>query len=1042
MFDFRYHKSIEFLHVNCEAPRAYFVPYDTKEKALSGNRADSDHLVSLCGDWDFKFYRNESELDDFLCDSFSTDGFDTITVPRSWQTVLDRGYDTPQYTNANYPFPFDPPHVPADNPCALYRRTLTLTENALKKDIFINFEGVDSCFYLFVNGEFAGYSQVSHSSSEINITHLLHAGVNTFCVVVFKWCDGSYLEDQDKFRFSGIFREVFLLLRDKQHLKDVYLRPSLSADYSVGELRIETLANTKTEYEYSLVSPCGEVIASGIANSETVPIISVDAPKLWSDETPALYTLLLHAGEEYLSFPFGFKDLKIRNAIVYINGKKVKARGMNRHDSHPILGSSTPYEHMLEDLYVMKRHNINTVRTSHYPNDPRFTELCDRLGFYVVDEADNEPHGAIYINNWDYFTDSDEWKDAFLDRCERLFERDKNHVCVIMWSVGNEMGVGKNQVRAYEYFHRRQPECLVHCEDSSRRHSYYHLGAYSDRYDSKRDFYPPIEERCADVTSYMYWDTDLCLNLYLKSKDPFYSNMPLFLCEYSHAMGLGPGDLYDYWKVIWNTDRFFGGCIWEFTDHSVATGDDIYNSPKYVYGGDFGEATHDSNFCVDGMVFPDRRPHTGLKEYKQVIKPFCITDASLKDGYFCIKNRRFFKNLDDCSIYWSIERDGKILKQGLIPSPNVKPQNSRRFALDISGIDARLGGELTVTLKSNFATEWADASFEIGFEQISFEPEISLKPALVDTIGANRTLSVNESTYSVSVSASEKVYTISKLSGLITSINDNGKEMLASPIKPTIWRSPTDNDRKIAPIWIERRYDRMVVDCRGTQIEQISDKCVKIRTTLTMSAYSRKPALTLDTTYTVFADGGLVVDTLVSHTPDVRGGKLFELPRFGFEFTMPEHSEYISYFGRGEVENYSDLYHASKLGIYKTTASKNFEHYIKPQENSAHGATRWMTVSNATGQGLCVLSIDKPFSFNCSHFSSLDLSSTAHDFELVPRKETVVNIDYAHAGIGSNSCGPVLDAKYKLIDKEFKFSFRLLPANVNDVALAKEYGRK
>ncbi|MBP3369733.1 MAG: hypothetical protein J6L85_03175 [Clostridia bacterium] len=677
MFEFKYHKSLEYLHVGCQKPRSYFVPYGTKQKALAQNRADSERFISLCGDWNFRFYPSEAQIDDFLCEDFLTEGFDTITVPRSWQTVLDAGYDKPQYTNVVYPFPFDPPHVPAQNPCALYTRTLTLTEKALEKEVFINFEGVDSCFYLFVNQRFAGYSQVSHSTTEINISHLLHAGVNTFSVVVFKWCDGSYLEDQDKFRFSGIFREVYLLLRDEKHLSDVYLRPALAPDYLTATLGVEALAKDEVEYEYSLIAPSGEQIACGRAKSTDVPVISVDAPALWSDETPLLYTLLIHAGGEYLSFPFGFKDLKIKNGIVFINGKKVKARGMNRHDSHPILGSATPYGHMLEDLYIMKRHNINTVRTSHYPNDPRFTELCDRLGFYVIDEADNESHGATVVNHWDYFTDSDEWKDAFLDRCERLFERDKNHVCVIMWSVGNEMGVGKNQVKAYNYFHSRQPECIVHCEDFSRRHSFYHLGAYTDRYKGREDIYPPLEERCSDISSYMYWSPEDCRKVYLESKDPFYRNMPLFLCEYSHAMGLGPGDLGAYWDMIWSTDRFFGGCIWEFTDHSVATGKDIYNSPRYVYGGDFGEATNDKNFCVDGMVFPDRRPHTGLKEYKQVIKPFALTDASLEGGYFCIRNRRYFTTLEDCSIYWSLERDGKVLKQGFIPSPNVKPQSSR-----------------------------------------------------------------------------------------------------------------------------------------------------------------------------------------------------------------------------------------------------------------------------------------------------------------------------------------------------------------------------
>ena len=1043
MFEFKYHTDLNSLHVNCEAPRAYFVPYDTAEKALAGNRADSDRLISLCGDWDFRFYPSEAQMDDFLSESFTTEGFDTMTVPRSWQTVMDKGYDVPQYTNVAYPFPFDPPHVPSVNPCALYCRELTLTQAALEHEIYINFEGVDSCFYLFVNGKFAGYSEVSHSTSEINITPLLHAGVNTFRVVVFKWCTGSYLEDQDKFRLSGMFREVYLLLRDKKHLKDVYLRPSLSADYSQGTLSLETLSDSPIEYEYTLVSPSGETVATGFGSSAETPTLTVTSPELWCDELPNLYTLLIKAGDEYLSFPFGFKELVVKNGVVYINGKKVKARGMNRHDSHPILGGATPFAHMLEDLYIMKRHNINTVRASHYPNDPRFAYLCDKLGFYLVNEADIETHGAQLSEKWGYFTDSALWADAFLDRCTRLFERDKNHVCVIMWSTGNEMGVGKNQARAYEYFHSRQPQCLVHCEDFSRRHAAYHLDAYP-KYKNNPHIYPPFDDRCCDVSSYMYWMPNACRDTYLKSpkaRTPFYKNMPLFLCEYSHAMGLGPGDLNEYWDLIWENDRFFGGCIWEFTDHSVATGEDIYNAPRYIYGGDFDELPNSGNFCVDGMVYPDRRPHTGLLEYKQVIKPFAVTEASLKDGFFRIKNRRFFTYLSDCSVYWSVTRDGKTLKQGFIPSPAIKPQSSRKFFIDLKGIDTAAGGELTVSLRSNTATEWAEAAYELGFQQISFAAE-TVKSPIADTVSENATLSACETAHSITVTAGERIYTFNKLEGALVSMKDNGHELLASAVKPTIWRAPTDNERTLVAKYRENFYHRMMLNCLGMSLDSVDEKQAVISAHLTLGGYSRIPVLDITVTYTVTAEGGVITDAVAKQQNPTFHTEIFELPRFGFEFAMPEHNEYISYLGRGETENYSDLNNASKIGVYNTTVSKNFEHYIRPQENSAHGDTRWMTVSNAAGQGICVLSVDKPFSFNCSHYSVNDIDLAAHDYELTPRRETFVNIDYAQTGIGSASCGTKLDPKYKLTEPEMKLSFRILPANVNNVSLSEEYGRR
>lgn len=1022
MFDFKYHKGLDTLHVGCEKPRAYFIPFGSAEAAVFGERENSDRFISLCGDWDFKYYSSEYEFEDFLAADFDFGDFDKMPVPRSWQTVLGKGYDVPVYSNIKYPFPFDPPHVPRQNPCAVYRRELELAKKPNGKRIYINFEGVDSCFYLFVNGKFSAYSQVSHCISEVDITDFLRQGTNTFCVVVFKWCDGSYMEDQDKYRLSGIFREVYLLIRDEKHLRDVYLKPSLNKDFSNGNLAVETASGEALEYTYSLFSPNGEKITdgNGVTNGELQ--IAVNAPALWSDETPSLYMLVIHCGSEYMAFPFGFKSIRIENGTFYINGQKVKIRGINRHDSHPVLGAAVPLSHMLEDLYIMKRHNINAVRTSHYPSDPRFPALCDRLGFYMIDEADIETHGAQCVKYWDIITDSDEWTEAFLDRIERLFERDKNHASVIMWSVGNEMGVGKNQAKAYEYLHSRQPDCVVHCEDYSRRYSIYRLN-YEDysANDPKNVF---REQKCCDIFSAMYWKPEDIRDKMLNSAEA--KELPMFLCEYSHSMGVGPGDLDAYWNMIYSEDRFVGGCVWEWCDHSVATGDSIYAAPKYTYGGDFGDDwTGNVNFCVDGMVFPDRRPHTGLKEYKQALRPFKLVNVSLEDKSFSVKNMRYFTGLDCYSLYWCFEREGKLLKQGYIPSVDIKPQATKTFPIELDGVDISFGGEFTVILKQNNATEWSEAGYEVGFEQVSFvSKQVDTCESCVQQL-VGGVVSLTEENKRIRIKVGENIYSFDRATGLLCSFISKGREMLASSMCPTVWRAPTDNDRKIEGRWRSEGFKDPIIDCKQFKLVKTDESSAALEAQLVMSDYSRMPFISFTVTYTVLADGTVTVSTVAERGGSGYGKEIFMLPRFGFELLMPEGNEYITYLGRGENENYGDMRLSSRFGLYKTTATRNFEHYIKPQENSAHADTLRLSVSDAYGRGLEFICTSKPFSFNCCHYTPHDISDAKHDYELVPRKETVVNIDYKQSGIGSNSCGPSLDPKYALNEEKFSFEFSI-----------------
>ncbi len=1018
-FEYKFHKSQEVLHYGCEKPRAYFIPYHSEATALTDNRASSARFYSLCGDWDFKFYPVPSQIDDFTAEGFCVCGFDKMTVPRSWQTVLGKGYDTPNYTNVNYPYPIDPPHVPDVNPSALYVRDFELTEEYLDgREVYINFEGVDSCFYLFINDKFVGYSQVSHNTSEFKITDKLNAGKNTVKVLVFKWCDGSYLEDQDKFRYSGIFREVYLLSRDKTHIVDLYCRQSINTKYTQATLAVETELTGAARIDYKLLDPNGCEESGGSIDLDASGVFEmlISNPKLWSDEAPKLYTLIIKCGGEVIPVLIGFRTIEIKNRIIYINGQKVKGHGANRHDSHPILGSATPTDHMYEDLCILKRHNFNMVRTSHYPNDPRFYTLCDKLGFFVCDETDYEAHGMQRIGDWDYFSREDAWKESLIDRAQRMFERDKNHPCIIMWSLGNESGLGKNQEAMSKYIKSRMPDAIVHCEDASRR-------LWNEQETSHRhkefDYYGEYELDWYDIESRMYPNFGE-MKKFLSDKK---YTKPYFLCEYCHAMGLGPGDLKQYWDLIFANDHFFGGCVWEMIDHSVATGDDIYGDPHYVYGGDFGDFPHDGNFCVDGLVYPDRRPHTGIKEHKEVLKPFLISEVTA-DGSFRIKNRRYFTSLDDCSLYWSVECDGKVIRDGIIPELRVAPQRSRKYRLELDGI--KLSGICTLNffVRQNKATPWADAGFEVGFHQ---EKLAAAPRAEVDIPTKADKVTVCENNEAIRITVGETVYKICKSCGLIASIIDNGKEMLSSPVTPAVFRAPTDNDRRIKNDWANVGFDRAEVKCYSVELASSDEVHATVKASLSLGAKLLAPFVRIEAAYTVDLSGEIKIEMQTKVGED-----LPPLPRFGVQFEMPEGSEKLEYFGMGPGESYIDLRNSSRLGYFKSSVSDNFEPYVRPQENMAHADTEWVAVTNESRHGLLALADGKPISFNCSHFTPAQLARTRHDHELVPKKETVVNLDYRQTGIGSNSCGPSLLPEFRFTEKEFAFKVRLTPAVIGN----------
>lgn len=989
-----YHQSTETLHVGCEKPRAYFVPFPCGCASKNAERGESTFFKSLCGEWNFKFFKSVNDV----CD-LSTEGSDKLTVPMSWQMALGRGYDVPNYTNVNYPIPYDPPFVPDENPCGLYSRKFTVPAAMAGKKIYLNFEGVDSAFYVWVNDEFAAYSQVSHMTSEIDVTSLVHAGENEIKVLVLKWSDGTYLEDQDMWRMSGIFREVYLLFRDETHIRDIFVHCDLDDSFTDADFTVDVDVTGKATVEWTLDCPCGETISSGkcdVDESGKIVVPTIKNAKLWSDEEPNLYTLTLHCGNEYITLPIGARRVEIKDGCVVINGKKVKAKGVNRHDSHHLLGHATPVEHMVRDIMIMKAHNVNMVRTSHYPNDPRFTALCDKYGIYVCDETDLETHGA---RPWYALSRSPEWEGEYVDRVQRMVERDKNHPCVIFWSLGNESGWGQNHVAMHTWIKSRDTSRIVHYE-----------GANYDYNDGKylRDV--------TDIESRMYPNPTWCDN-YCKAPE---RDEPLFLCEYSHAMGNGPGDLRDYWEVIERNDNFFGGCVWEFIDHSVAIGDK-YDDPSFTYGGDFGDHPNDGNFCVDGLVYPDRRVHTGLEELKQAIMPVAVREV--KPGTVAIKSRRYFKSMNDISMAWTVKVDGKAVKSGVHPNLDIAPEAEEVFEI-VPENELPAHGTVTLDLsfRQNKPTEWADVGYEVGFAQFIYEraEKVKAAPALYPV-----ELCENREEYTVTVG--ETVYKISKFSGMITDICDNGEHLITKPVVPQIWRAPTDNDRNVQWDWRNSSIHNAKVKCYSTEVVKADENEAVILSKISLAAAPNEVVLRADITYTVKYGMGIKIACDVKWNVQKK-----HYPRFGMRLTMPEGAEQMRYFGYGPNESYVDKRLASKLGEYKSTVTENYEPYVFPQENSSHWGCRWADVHTVAGHGFLFTSCE-PFSFNASHFSPEQLTETRHHYELKREPETTVMLDMRMDGIGSNSCGPELAEKYRFNETEFSSSVTIKPVFAAEV---------
>ena len=1148
-----HYENLHILHENTMPDRNYYIPAGKAYSTSLDARDHSDRVQFLNGTWKFRYYDSIYNLqDDFYSEDYDVSGFDDIPVPSVWQM---HGYDYHQYTNVRYPFAFDPPYVPKDNPCGAYVTDFIYDQNEDAPLAHLNFEGVDSCFYVWLNGRYVGYSQVSHSTSEFDITEFIRNGSNRLCVLVLKWCDGSYLEDQDKFRMSGIFRDVYILKRSVGAVYDYFIKTSCDDinDPTKAEVNIDFTAFTEYSYvenhfsskpetgvdkgadsnvdiEVTILDADGsicssgcvkcEICAQGDANTNAAEIkttassssitLSIDSPVLWNAERPFLYTVIIRCAGEVITDRIGIREITIENKVVYINGMPIKFHGVNRHDSDPVTGFTISREQIVRDMSIMKQHNVNAIRTSHYPNAPYFYELCDEYGFYVIDEADIEAHGPSELfysdNNWDNkaarwnepIANNPEFCESILDRIKRCVIRDKNRASVVIWSMGNESAYGVTFEKALAWVKAYDSSRLTHYEsaqytDGKRKYDYSNLDLYSR-------MYPSISEM-AD---------------YIENG----GDKPYILCEYCHAMGNGPGDLEDYFQFFDSHETTCGGFVWEWCDHAIYRGKAANGKDMYAYGGDSGETIHDGNFCMDGLVYPDRRPHTGLLEFKNIHRPVRITNYDGANRILTLHNYLDFTDIRDyLTMIYEVTCDGQVVTSGNIDVPSVAPHGDGTVSLglitemqnlmqnlstingsdnsgsstaaDCSSIAERFNDEacikdmiphrafLRVIYKAAVGSAFIKGGDVLGFDEVELDSpkqntdEILNKTSALDKAQAmdktqNLTeqdlvaqdtalarLHISESDKEFVIKGKDFEYTFDRNTGNFAGIAVNGQELLDAPCDKTIWRAPTDNDRNIKREWLRAHYDMTYERTYETSCI-IKEGYAVISCSSSLSAPTIQPVLRINTEWTVSAKGTITARMHVAKNPEFP-----MLPKFGVRMILREDMRNVNYIGMGPYESYIDKHHASWHGSFSASIDEMHEDYIMPQENGSHFDCSYVQVSapgandnsdrnspdknnfvdSSSYQSICnsqttetivattahSVSVTSavPFSMNASPYTAEELTVAAHNYELPESDKSVLCIDYRQNGIGSNSCGPELDEKYRFDEDEWEFGFTM-----------------
>ena len=1045
----KYFEDTQNLHIGTMPNRAYYLPSYNKTDSTAGR------VQLLNGIWKFKYHNNRFEVaDDFYCKGFDTQGYDDLPVPSCWQ---NHGYDRHQYTNVNYPFPYDLPYVPEQNPCGSYVHTFEITKEQLEQKNYLNFEGVDSCYYVWVNGVFVGFSQVSHSTSEFDISDILVAGENTLAILVMKWCTGSYYEDQDKFRMSGIFRDVYILTRAKEHIRDYFVKTKL--DDCCEEVLITVdidYLNNKIPTNCELYDCNNNLLMTKQAASSHAEF-NLEHPILWNAEAPYLYTLVLSTDEEKITQKVGIRKIEIKNSIILLNNVPIKLKGVNRHDSDPVTGYTISREQAIKDLSLMKQHNINAIRTSHYPNAPWFTDLCDQYGFYVIAESDLETHGATnFYSGSSEETFSDivmaDISDTFvLDRQQLNVMRDKNHPCILLWSMGNESGWGASFEKAGRWIKAYDDTRLLHYEGSL-----HVTGGYV------------ADLSMLDVYSSMYSSVEMN-EQYFADAD---NTKPYVLCEFCHAMGNGPGDLEDYFEQIYSEDRFTGGFVWEWCDHAIYLGTAPDGRKKYAYGGDSGEFPHDGNFCVDGLVYPDRTVSTGLIEYKNVIRPVRALAVDAEHGEILLENKLDFTNTKDyLYLTYQLQNNGVTVAEGNIEEIDIPAHTKKTITLPYT-VPENGVTYLKINYIQKYDLPFTKAGYELGFDQLfikdgnfeysTFQNSNTLAKEATNPskeLTISESLTVQETENIIIISGEHFTYTFNKLTALFDELSRNGKILSERPMEFNIWRAPTDNDRNVKNDWQHAGYDRTTlrvyeVTCHqekslavvqtaitrqaveqdvAQDVEQdveqavaqvvaqaVSQPVVTITAKLSIAAIQREHILDLEVIWTINSEGNLSI-----HTHALRNTKMPYLPRFGLRFFLSKSYDNLQYFGYGPYESYLDKHRSSYIGLFEQNVEELHEDYIFPQENSSHCGSRYLRLNTSAPDSNIVITGDQEFSFNASVYTQEELTSKNHNYELEKAPYTTVCLDYKISGIGSNSCGPELLHKYRLEEELIDFQFHI-----------------
>ena len=1004
----RFYEDLNVMHDKTMPARTYYIPASVRMNDLVEHRERSDRFQLLNGEWKFQYYNSIYDVtESFYEKGYDVSGFDQVTVPGIWQ--MD-GYDTHQYTNIRYPFPFDPPYVPQDIPCGAYVHNFEYHREKKASKAFLNFEGVDSCFYVWVNGAYAGYSQVPHATSEFDVTDLLNEGENTLAVLVLKWCDGSYLEDQDKFRMSGIFRDVYLLKRPEKTIRDYYITTDVEKDSVVVKLDMHFAEPVETKV--TIEDKYGAVVARGETAENGVLELTVLNPVLWNAENPYLYQVILTMPDEVIVDRIGFRTIEIKDKVVYFNGEKIKFRGVNRHDSDPETGFVIDIQQIKKDLMLMKQHNFNAIRSSHYPNAPYFYQMCDEYGFMVIDEADIEAHGPFMLyrkedtdqnrfHRWnEKIADDPAWEQAILDRVKRMVARDKNRFCIIFWSMGNESAYGCNFEKALAWTKKYDPSRITQYESARYRN-------YDVTYDySNLDLYSRMYPALSEIEEYLEKD----------------GSKPFLLVEYCHSMGNGPGDLEDYFQIIQKDARMCGGFVWEWCDHAIAHGQAENGKTKYYYGGDHGETIHDGNFCMDGLVYPDRTPHTGLLEYKNVYRPVRVVSYDEKTGRLVLHNYMDFDDISDyADILYEITVDGLCVQKGVLDEVSIAPHSDGVMTLKL---DIPQSGKVYLKLRYQLKKELPllPAKHELGFDEV----------LLANVDGRNQTavkwlaeaeekneISVSETDTEITLKASDFTYAISKRTGLFTKLQYAGRDYLNHPMELNIWRAPTDNDMYIRAKWESAHFHEAYT--RAYKVETIQNQYgVIVMSHVGVVAPTVQKILDVELVWKVESSGRITASMEVS-----KDAEFPELPRFGVRVFFNKNLSEASYYGMGPQESYRDKHRAASHGLYRSAVKDLHEDYIMPQENGSHFDCDYVELYNGR-YGIAAVS-ETPFSFQASNYTQEMLAQAKHNYELEESDSTVLCIDYALNGIGSNSCGPEVLAAYRFDEKEFQFGFTLVP---------------